>query len=79
MVFVGLLGFRSGKLGTFSGVFILMVVGLAMWGCGSGGSSSSPSASTPNAATGIYTLTIVGTDTSSSSITASTTMTLAID
>jgi subtilase family serine protease len=79
LLFVGLLGFRSGKLGTFSGVFLLMVVGLAMWGCGSGGSSSSPSASTPNAATGTYALTIVGTDTSTSSITASTTMTLTID
>jgi subtilase family serine protease len=79
LLFVGLLGFRSGKLGTFSGVFFLMVVGLAMGGCGSGGSSSSPSATTPNAATGTYTLTVVGTDTSSSSITASTTMTLTID
>ena len=79
LLFVGLLSFRSGKLGTSSGVFLLMVVGLAMWGCGSGGSSSSPSASTPNAAMGTYTLTVVGTDTSSSSITASTTMTLTID
>jgi len=79
LLFVGLLGFRSGKLGTFSGVFFLLVVGLTMWGCGSGGSSSSPSASTPNAATGTYTLTVVGTDTTSSSITASTTMTLTID
>jgi subtilase family serine protease len=79
LLFFGLLGLRSGKLGAFSGVFLLTVVALALWGCGSAGSSSSPSASTPNAATGTYTLTIVGTDISSSSMTASTTMTLTID
>jgi hypothetical protein len=76
LLFIGLLRFRSRKLAAFAGVLLLAVVGFAASGCS--GASSSSSTST-NAAKGTYTLTIVGTDTSSSSITASTKMTLTID
>jgi len=77
LLFATLLGlrFRSYKLRTIAGVFLLVEIGFAMSGisgCSGGGSGS-------EAAKGTYTLTIVGTDTSSSSITASTTMTLTID
>ena len=77
LLFVVLFGFRlrSYRLCTIAGVFLLVAIGFAMSvisGCGGGGSGS-------DAAKGIYTVTIIGTDTSSSSITASTTMTLIIN
>jgi len=73
LLFVGLLSFRfrSWTLFVAAGVLLLVVFGLAAWGCG--GDSGS------NAAKGTYTVTIIGTATSSSSITASTTMTLTVD
>jgi subtilase family serine protease len=74
LLFVGLLGYRPRKLRAYAGVFILAAFGFGLTGCGSSSSSSSSS----DATKGTYSLTIVGTDTSSS-ITASTTMTLTID
>jgi len=53
-------------------------VGLAASGC-AGGLSGAPSSSTARAAKGTYTITIVGADTASPSITAAITMTLTIN
>jgi len=67
--------FGCHRLGMIAGVFLLIAIGFvtsAISGCGGGGYGS-------NAAKGTYTVTIVGRDTDSSSITASTTMTLTID
>jgi hypothetical protein len=60
---------------------VLVVMGLAVSGCGGGGgsSTSSPPASTPTAAKGTYTVTIVGTDTVTSSETQTATMSLTVD
>jgi subtilase family serine protease len=71
---VGLLGYRPRKFRTYAGVFLIVALSFGISACGSGSSSSST-----NAAKGTYTLTIVGSDISSSAITASTTMTLTID
>jgi len=78
LLIVGLLGRRSRRLATLAGICTLAVVGLAASGC-AGGLSAAPSSSTPSAAKGTYTITIVGADTASSAITASTTMTLTIN
>ena len=55
-------------------VLLVMPVSLGSMGCGSGSSSSSSEANK-----GTYTLTIVGMDTTTSFIAASTTVTLTID
>ena len=61
--------------------FVLVVMGLAVSGCGGGGgsSTSSPPTSAPTAAKGTYTVTIVGTDTVTSSETQTATMSLTVD
>jgi subtilase family serine protease len=64
---------RQGRV--FEMVVVLAAIGLGSIGCGSGSSSSSST----DASKGTYALTIVGADTSSSSITASTTMTLTVE
>jgi subtilase family serine protease len=80
LLLFGLVGHRSRRLGIVAAVCILVAIGLGASGCSSGGgSSSSPPPVTPSAAKGTYTVTIVGADTVSSSITATTTMTLTID
>lgn len=80
LLIVGLLCFRSRRVATCSAVFLLAAAGLVLAGCGGGGGSST-AGSTPSgvAAKGTYSLTIVGTDTASSSVTAKTTATLIID
>ncbi|OLD83097.1 MAG: peptidase S53 [Acidobacteria bacterium 13_1_20CM_58_21] len=78
LLIVGLLGRRSRRLATLAGICTLAVVGLAASGC-AGGLSGAPSSSTPRAAKGTYTITIVGADTASPSITAAITMTLTIN
>ena len=78
LLIVGLLGRRSRRLATLAGICTLAVVGLAASGC-AGGLSGAPSSSTPSAAKGTYTITIVGADTVSPSITAAITMTLTIN
>jgi subtilase family serine protease len=75
LVLAGLLlaifiGFRSRGTETILGITILALIGVVACGC-----SGVPK----NAPTGTYTLTIIGKDTASSSITASTTLTLTID
>ena len=79
LVLLGLLGYLPPKRRAFAGVFLLIAVCFAVWGCGGGSGSSSSPPTTFYAAKGSYTVTTVGTDTSSSSITASTTMTLTVD
>jgi subtilase family serine protease len=73
VLLVGLLGYRPKKFRAHAGVLLIAALSFGISACGSGSSSSST-----NAPKGTYTLTIEGTDTSSS-ITASTTMTLMID
>jgi hypothetical protein len=75
LVLLALLDRRTRRARRYTEALMAVVLGLAAWGCGS---QSSSSASTTNAPKGIYTLTVVGTD-SSSSTTASTTTTLTID
>ena len=75
LLLVGLLGYRPRRFRAYAGFFLIAASGFGLLGCGSSSSSSSSSIATK----GTYTLTIVGADTSSSSITASTSMTLAID
>jgi Pro-kumamolisin, activation domain/Bacterial Ig-like domain (group 3) len=78
---VGMCAYRPRRWHMVIGVVILAAIALLSQGCG--GSSPVPIAtSTTNAQLapkGTYTLTIVGTDTSNSSITASTTVTLTVD
>ena len=74
LLFVGQLGVRTSrlaKLGTVAGAFALMTIILVVSGCGSSDPAKAPK--------GTYTVTIVGKDTSSSSITASTSMRLTVD
>jgi subtilase family serine protease len=73
VLLVGVLGYRPKKFRAHAGVLLIAALSFGISACGSGSSSSST-----NAPKGTYTLTIVGTD-ASSSITASTTMTLTID
>lgn len=69
LLFVWLIGRGLRRRRVFLALFVLVTVGLANSGCSS-------SSDTPR---GSYQLTITGTDKSSSSITASTTMTLTVD
>jgi Pro-kumamolisin, activation domain/Bacterial Ig-like domain (group 3) len=75
MLVAGLVGYRPRKRCRLAGVCFVFALGLGLAGCG----SSSSLTSTSNATKGTYSLTIIGTDTSSSSIAASTAITLTID
>jgi hypothetical protein len=78
LLLVGLLGRSSRRLGTVAGICLLAAVGITASGCATVGSSPPPSGASP-AAKGSYTVTIVGTDTASASITASTITTLTVN
>jgi subtilase family serine protease len=77
LLLAGLLGWRWRQLRVLAGILVLATLGLALSGCG-GGSSGSGTTSV-NAPKGNYSMTIVGTDTTTSTITAQTSMTLTID
>lgn len=77
LLLVGLLG-RSRRLATLATLCVLAAIGLAAAGCATVGSSAPP-ASSPTVAKGSYTISIVGTDTTTTSIKASTSLTLNID
>ncbi|HUN86938.1 MAG TPA: hypothetical protein VMU48_21340, partial [Terracidiphilus sp.] len=63
-----------------AGVIALLAVGLAISACGGGSSSGGGGGGTPsNPPKGTYTITLTGTDSTTSSITASTQFTLTID
>jgi subtilase family serine protease len=89
----GVVGWRFRRLRVLSCMLALVVLGFVLSGCGGSSSSSSSkgfslsvspstvtvSAGTSGIPTGSYTLTIDGEDSSNSSLTATTSMTLAID
>ena len=79
LVLFALFGRRSHKFGVIAAAYILVVIGIAVSGCAGGGSSTSspPTTATPTAAKGVYTVTITGTD--ASSTTQTTTMALTVD
>ena len=78
LLFVALVGRRCRRLVTLATLCLFAAIGLAASGC-AGGGASTPAPSSPTAAKGTYTITIVGTDTTAPSITASTSLTLTID
>ena len=73
LLLAGFLGRSSRKLQLVLGVFLLATVGLVFTGCGGNNGNT-----VSNPAKGTYTLTLTGTDTTSSAITASTNFTLTI-
>ena|SRR5215469_7902493 len=77
LLFIGLLGRRCRRFATLATLWILAAIGLAASGCA--GAASMPPPSSPTAARGSYAVTIVGADTMTPSITASTALTLTID
>ncbi len=78
LLFIGFVGRRCRRLASLATLCILAAIGLAASGC-AGASSSTPPPSSPAAAKGTYAITIVGTDTATPSITASTSLTLTVD
>jgi hypothetical protein len=91
LILVGVVGWRFRRIRAFSCVLALVALGFVLSGCGGSTSTSkgfslsvSPSTVTVSAGTsgiptGSYTLTIDGQDSSTSSLTATTSMTLVID
>jgi len=77
-----MLGFVGRKRRAVRLLVMVLALGIAavgMTGCGSSSSTSTTTTTSSNQATGTYTITIVGTDSLTSSITASTTLTLTVD
>jgi hypothetical protein len=72
--FAGLIGWRFRRSRLAACVFVLGLLGFVLSGCGGG--SSSNSNDTPK---GTYTVTLTGQDTTSSTITATTNMTLTVN
>ena len=82
LLFVGFFGHRSRGLSALAATWALAAIGFALSGCASASSSSSPPPSTPSsptAAKGTYTVNIIGTDSTSTPITASTILMLTVD
>jgi subtilase family serine protease len=93
LLLAGLIGWRFRRIRAFSYMLALVALGFVLSGCGGSSSSSSskgfslsvsPSSVTVSAGssgipTGSYTLTVDGEDSSDSSLTASTSMTLVVD
>ena len=76
----GLLGMRRKKMAAVNLVALAAFAALAgLVGCGSSSSSSTPTVTPPVAAATVYTMTLKGTDSVNTSITASTTFTLTVD
>ena len=75
LLMLGLLGRRSRKLRLFALLLAASVLGPILTGCGSSGTSIPKTPTTP----GTYTLTITAHDTVSTTITASTTLTLVVN
>jgi len=73
LLLAGFLGRYSRKLRVLAGVILLATIGMAFTGCGGNNSNT-----ISNAPKGTYTLTLTGTDATTSSITATTTFTLTI-
>jgi hypothetical protein len=75
LLLAGFLGRKSRKLRGLAAILVLGSIGLWLSACGS---SSSSTSSVPNPAKGTYTITMTGTDSVTSSITAQTTFQLVI-
>jgi Pro-kumamolisin, activation domain/Bacterial Ig-like domain (group 3) len=75
LLFCGLWGSRSRKMRLFVAFAVVSVATLSTFGCGS---SSSTTPTNQNTAAGTYSLTITGTDTVSTALTAATTITLTV-
>lgn len=78
LAMLGLAGRKSARLRSLAMLVILAAGGVALTGCGGGGSSSSGGGTVANPPKGTYQVTITGTDSVTSSITASTTFNLVI-
>jgi subtilase family serine protease len=74
LLFAGFLGRYSRKLRMLAGVILLVSIGFAFTGCG-----GSDNSSISNPSKGTYSLSLTGQDSTTSTITASTTVTLVID
>jgi hypothetical protein len=73
LLLAGFIGRSSRKLRGLAGLIVLAAVGLAVTACG--GVTTTPDSNPP---TGTYTITVTGSDSATSSITATTTFTLVI-
>ena len=78
LAMLGLAGRKSARIRALAMLVILAAGGVAMTGCGGGSSSSSGGGTVANPPKGTYQVTITGTDSVTSSITASTTFNLVI-
>jgi subtilase family serine protease len=80
---VALFGFaaRSRRIAVFAAILLLASAGFALSGCGGGGSSSGGGGGggSTTSPTGSYTVTVVGKDTTTTSITGSTSFTLTVN
>jgi len=74
----GFLGRNSRKLRALSYVFALAFVGLSLSACG-GVSTNNNTNNVPNPPKGTYTITLIGTDSVTSSVTSQSTLTLVIN
>ena len=79
LLLFGLLGRKSARLRSLAAVILIASAGIAFSGCGGGSSSSGGGTTIPNPPTGSYTITLTGTDSTTSTITYSTNFTLTID
>jgi len=76
LVLAGVFVCRPGKTRAVSGMLLLAALMLGVPACGGG---SSPSVNTKNVAQGTYTLTVVGTDTTTPSISGSTSLSVTVN
>jgi len=70
-LFAGVLTSHPGRLRVLAGILLLATLAVGLSGCGGGSSSTPPAPVSHTVAPGNYTLTVVGTDTSNSSISGS--------
>ena len=80
LMLAGFLGRRSRVFRTMTGLFALLALGLSVSACGGGGSSSGggSTSATPDPPKGSYTVTILGQDSATSTITGQTTFNFTI-
>ena len=78
LLLFGLLGRKSARLRGLAAVILIASAGIAFSGCGGGGNNNNGGTTIPNPPTGSYTITLTGTDSTTSTITYSTNFTLTI-
>ena len=78
LLIVGFLGRNSRKLRALSYVFVLAFAGLCLSACG-GVATNTNTNTVPNPPKGTYTITLIGTDSVTSSVTSQSTFTLVIN